>query len=100
MIEYDSSDHMNDMQCMLEIGSGKLLMGGHQDNLVTVDLETRHIEAIPIKESSCAILRHHPRFVCSGDTSGKVCIFTLIIAVNLRLEYFMTDFIILFCRFV
>lgn len=67
------SEHLQNMQCMTLTQKGTLLLGGHHSNLIEIDLETcDEISFIQVRESNCAILRNHPRFICSGDIRGKV----------------------------
>lgn len=48
-------------------------MGGHHKNLIELDLSTlEEINIFQISGDNCAILRKHPRFICSGDSTGKV----------------------------
>lgn len=63
---------MIDMQCMLQYGS-RLLMGGHQEKIVDFDL-TRGKESglIHVGEKGCAILRQHSKFICAGNTVGRI----------------------------
>ncbi|XP_034247710.1 PAN2-PAN3 deadenylation complex catalytic subunit PAN2 isoform X2 [Thrips palmi] len=67
------SENMVEMQCMLQTSPTSLLMGGHQDKLIQFDL-TQGIETglFDAGENGCAILRQHPRYLCSGDPSGRV----------------------------
>lgn len=52
---------------------GTLYMGGHHNNLIELDLSTlEEINIVQISGDNCAILRKHPRFICSGDINGKV----------------------------
>lgn len=52
---------------------GTLYMGGHHKNLIELDLNTlEEINIFQISGDNCAILRKHPRFICSGDSTGKV----------------------------
>ncbi|XP_071037665.1 PAN2-PAN3 deadenylation complex catalytic subunit PAN2 isoform X2 [Parasteatoda tepidariorum] len=70
-----SSELMQNMQCMVLTETGTLLMGGHHNNLIELDLNTiDEINVIQVDGDNCAILRKHARFICSGDISGKVCL--------------------------
>lgn len=58
---------------MVMTETGTLLMGGHHQNLIELDLNTiEEIQVVQVSGDNCAILRKHPRFICSGDISGKV----------------------------
>lgn len=68
-----SSDAMQEMQCMLLTSPTTLLVGGHQENVIEIDLtRIEEVKQIDVGPSGCAILRSHSRFICAGDTSGKV----------------------------
>ena len=69
-----SSETLQNMQCMVMSPQGTLYMGGHHNNLIELDLSTlEEINIFQVSGDNCAILRKHPRFICSGDISGKVC---------------------------
>lgn len=67
-----TSKNMIDMQCMLQYGS-RLLIGGHQEEIIDYDL-TRSQETglIHVGQNGCAILRQHSKFICAGNTAGRV----------------------------
>ncbi|XP_004924145.2 PAN2-PAN3 deadenylation complex catalytic subunit PAN2 isoform X1 [Bombyx mori] len=60
------SPNMTDMQCLYQVNSTKLLMGGHQDKLIDLDLNKMVETIIPIQEEGCAVLR-------SGGSSHVAC---------------------------
>ncbi|XP_059049747.1 PAN2-PAN3 deadenylation complex catalytic subunit PAN2 [Achroia grisella] len=60
------SNNMTDMQCLFQVNSTKLLMGGHQNKLIDIDLNKMSESVIPIQEESCAVLR-------SGGGSSVAC---------------------------
>ncbi|XP_055936356.1 PAN2-PAN3 deadenylation complex catalytic subunit PAN2-like [Argiope bruennichi] len=67
------SEQIQNMQCMVLTPTGTLLMGGHHKNLIELDLNTlEEINVVQVNSDNCAILRKHPRFICSGDINGKV----------------------------
>ncbi|XP_054716046.1 PAN2-PAN3 deadenylation complex catalytic subunit PAN2-like [Uloborus diversus] len=69
------SEQVQNMQCMVLTPTGTLLMGGHHKNLIELDLNTvEEINVVQVSGDNCAILRKHPRFICSGDISGKVAL--------------------------
>jgi len=54
--------------------SGLLLMAGHQEKMIELDIErVKHVRVTDISDSGCVVMRQHPRFVCLGDPNGKVC---------------------------
>ncbi|XP_075977787.1 PAN2-PAN3 deadenylation complex catalytic subunit PAN2 isoform X2 [Anticarsia gemmatalis] len=69
------SANMIDMQCLYQVSTTKLLMGGHQDKLIDLDL-TKMIETvIPIKEEGCAVLRSGGgSLVGCGSANGMVAL--------------------------
>lgn len=68
-----SSEHMQDMQCMVLMPSGNLLIGGHQPFMVEYDLNViEETGTIEVGNNGCVIIRRHPRFLCCGDASGKI----------------------------
>lgn len=68
-----SSESFEDLQCLVQNTATTILLGGHQPHLIEFDLlSAKEIRKIDIGEKGCAILRQHPRFVCSGDASGCV----------------------------
>ncbi|GFY60287.1 PAN2-PAN3 deadenylation complex catalytic subunit PAN2, partial [Trichonephila inaurata madagascariensis] len=67
------SEQVQNMQCMVLTPTGTLLMGGHHKNLIELDLNLmEEINVVQVNGDNCAILRKHPRFICSGDINGKV----------------------------
>jgi PAB-dependent poly(A)-specific ribonuclease subunit 2 len=81
---------MKDMQCMTLLPSGLLLMAGHQEKMIELDIErVKHVRVTDISESGCVVMRQHPRFVCLADPYGKVCNrFHSFIYINYILQYF------------
>ncbi|XP_055538321.1 PAN2-PAN3 deadenylation complex catalytic subunit PAN2 isoform X2 [Wyeomyia smithii] len=67
------SEKMVDMLCMIEYQPGRMLIGGHQSELIDFDLAT-YSEAgfVPAGQNGCAILRSHSRYLCEGDAYGKI----------------------------
>ncbi|XP_033339230.2 PAN2-PAN3 deadenylation complex catalytic subunit PAN2 isoform X1 [Megalopta genalis] len=67
------SANMTDMQCMLQVCSTRILMGGHQDEIIDFDLVTaKEIGGVMVEEGGCAMLRKHNRLICAGDPSGRI----------------------------
>jgi len=69
-----TSQHMSEMQCMLQIPQrpNQLLMGGIQEKLISLDIDkVKEIQVIDTG-GDCAVLRYNNRFVGCGETSGKI----------------------------
>lgn len=67
------SEKMVDMLCMIEHQPNRLLMGGHQSELIDFDLATyQEVGSVPGGQNGCAILRNHSRYLCEGDPFGKI----------------------------
>ena len=61
------------MQCMIQTGPTNILMGGHQREMVEFDFNTaQELRVVQVDDPGCAILRLSNRYICTGDTSGKV----------------------------
>lgn len=69
------SELLQNMQCMTMLqSSGLLLMGGHQEQMIELDLERmKQVRITSIAEGGCVVMRQHPKFICSGSVNGKVC---------------------------
>ena len=64
---------MSDMQCMMQTAPNVVLLGGHQPEVIELDLNTQQeIRQVKVSDIGCAILRPSQRYICAGDTSGKV----------------------------
>ncbi|XP_061511923.1 PAN2-PAN3 deadenylation complex catalytic subunit PAN2 isoform X2 [Anopheles gambiae] len=67
------SERMVDMVCMIEHAPARLLMGGHQSDLIELDLATgTELTSVVAGVNGCAILRRHSRYLCAGDAYGKI----------------------------
>ncbi|XP_055596073.1 PAN2-PAN3 deadenylation complex catalytic subunit PAN2-like [Uranotaenia lowii] len=67
------SDKMVDLLCMIEHQPNRMLMGGHQSELIDFDVATcTEMGSIQAGENGCAILRSHTRYLCEGDPFGKI----------------------------
>ncbi|XP_018561215.1 PAN2-PAN3 deadenylation complex catalytic subunit PAN2 [Anoplophora glabripennis] len=68
-----TSVNMNEMHCMLQLTSSRILLGGQQDKLIDYNLdlckETMLVEA---GEAGCVMLRPHSRFICAGNPLGHI----------------------------
>ncbi|XP_072179674.1 PAN2-PAN3 deadenylation complex catalytic subunit PAN2-like [Diadema setosum] len=72
VFECKSPDFQN-MQSMLVLSDTRLLLGGHQDRLVEVDLASgAQTVTHPTDKVGVAIMRPNQRFVCCGEPTGKV----------------------------
>uniref|UniRef100_A0A0L8I679 USP domain-containing protein n=1 Tax=Octopus bimaculoides TaxID=37653 RepID=A0A0L8I679_OCTBM len=69
-------EYMEDMQCILMTSPQTVLMGGHQTKVIELDLnklqKTREVDVV---EPGCAIFRASNKFICAGDTSGKLTLY-------------------------
>ena len=64
---------MRDMQCMTQLESGLLLMAGHQEKMIELDIErVKHVRVTDISDIGCVIMKQHPKFICLADPNGKV----------------------------
>lgn len=67
------SEKIVDMLCMIEYQPNRVLMGGHQRDLIDLDVATcTEVAFVPAGQQGSAILRSHPRFLCEGDAFGKI----------------------------
>ncbi|XP_065561129.1 PAN2-PAN3 deadenylation complex catalytic subunit PAN2-like [Artemia franciscana] len=67
------SDLITDLQTVLATGPAAVLLGGHQENILEVDLNNQRIVRIVNDTTSgCGILRRHSRFICCGGFDGKI----------------------------
>ncbi|XP_053609702.1 PAN2-PAN3 deadenylation complex catalytic subunit PAN2 isoform X2 [Plodia interpunctella] len=69
------SQNMTDMQCLYQVSPTKLMMGGHQEKLIDLDL-TKMIETVlPIQAEGCAVLRSGGgTLVACGSANGTVAL--------------------------
>ncbi|XP_016839148.1 PAN2-PAN3 deadenylation complex catalytic subunit PAN2 [Nasonia vitripennis] len=68
-----TSANMVDMQCLLCYSSTSLLMGGHQEKMIDLDLNTiKEKRSIEIGENGCAMLKQHNRYICAGNAFGRI----------------------------
>lgn len=64
---------MQEMQCMIMTSPTSVLLGGHQTAVIELDIEgMREIRQVDVPEPGCAIFRSSNKYICAGDTSGKV----------------------------
>ncbi|XP_073956897.1 PAN2-PAN3 deadenylation complex catalytic subunit PAN2 isoform X2 [Choristoneura fumiferana] len=69
------SRNMTDMQCLHQVGPTKLMIGGHQDTLIDLDLTKMVETVIPIPEEGCAVLRSGGgSLVACGSAGGSVAL--------------------------
>ncbi|XP_053669527.1 PAN2-PAN3 deadenylation complex catalytic subunit PAN2 isoform X2 [Anopheles marshallii] len=79
------SERMVDMVCMIEHAPARLLMGGHQSDLIELDIATvAELTSVVAGVNGCAILRRHSRYLCAGDAYGKI---TLLDPNSLAIEH-------------
>lgn len=65
------SKNLNDALCMFPVTPGRLLVAGHQQHIIDLDLETLTEQQL-VDSSGCAIIRHHSRFICCGNVNGTI----------------------------
>ncbi|XP_062586569.1 PAN2-PAN3 deadenylation complex catalytic subunit PAN2-like [Saccostrea cucullata] len=67
---------MHNMQCMMMTGPSTVIIGGHQTKVIEIEVEHKEvIREVDIPEPGCAILRGTNKYICAGDTAGKVTLF-------------------------
>lgn len=67
------SANLSNMLCMHQLSAHRLVMGGHQDSLVELDLNTvQEVQLASTGQAGCAVLRSHSRYLCAGDAYGKI----------------------------
>ncbi|KAG5680909.1 hypothetical protein PVAND_010387 [Polypedilum vanderplanki] len=69
------SKNLTDALCMFALSPTRLLIAGHQPNLIDFDLTTMTEQAIiDVGEHGCAIIKKydHSRFLCCGDVNGFI----------------------------
>ncbi|XP_048246742.1 PAN2-PAN3 deadenylation complex catalytic subunit Pan2-like isoform X1 [Haliotis rufescens] len=76
IMNYIGDGNLQDMQCMMATGPHSVLMGGHQTKVIEVDLNKGiEVNQFEVKEPGCAIFRHSSKYICAGDTSGRVTLY-------------------------
>jgi PAB-dependent poly(A)-specific ribonuclease subunit 2 len=65
------SKNLSDALCMFSLSPSRMLIAGHQQYLIDLDLETLTEQQL-VDSSGCAIIRHHSRFLCCGDVNGVI----------------------------
>jgi len=74
-----TSDLLQKMTCMTALPSGLILMAGCQNQMIEFDLERiKQVRITEVGENGCILVRQHPKFVCCGDSTGKVKKFLLV----------------------
>ncbi|EFA09006.2 PAN2-PAN3 deadenylation complex catalytic subunit PAN2 [Tribolium castaneum] len=68
-----TSANMYEMQCMLQVGATRLLMGGHHGKLIDFNIDLcKEMQVVDVGEPGCVMLRPHSRFVCAGNPLGRI----------------------------
>lgn len=68
--------NMQNMQCMMMTGPSSVIIGGHQTKVIELEVEHKEvIREVDIPEPGCAILRGTNKYICAGDTAGKITLF-------------------------
>jgi PAB-dependent poly(A)-specific ribonuclease subunit 2 len=65
------SKNLNDALCMSQLSPSRMLLAGHQQHIIDLDLETLTEQQL-VDSSGCAIIRHHSRFLCCGNVNGCI----------------------------
>lgn len=65
------SKNLYDALCMFPLSNRRLLIAGHQDYMIDLDLETLAEQQL-VEAKGCAIIKHHSRFLCFGDVDGNI----------------------------
>lgn len=65
------SKNLNDALCMFSLAPTRVLLAGHQQHIIDLDLETLTEQQL-VDCSGCAIIRHHSRFLCCGNVNGCI----------------------------
>ncbi|XP_049873516.1 PAN2-PAN3 deadenylation complex catalytic subunit PAN2 isoform X2 [Pectinophora gossypiella] len=67
------SSNMTDMQCLYQVSPTKLVMGGHQEKLLELDLNKMAETVIARQEEGCAVVRSGGgSLVACGGAGGRV----------------------------
>ncbi|XP_063707749.1 PAN2-PAN3 deadenylation complex catalytic subunit PAN2-like [Culicoides brevitarsis] len=67
------SKNMLSTLCMLSTNHDRLLIGGHQEQLIEFDLNTfTETSSISLGIDGCAVLRSHSRYLCCGNAFGQI----------------------------
>ncbi|KAL5006808.1 hypothetical protein ScPMuIL_015614 [Solemya velum] len=75
LFDFNGPD-MHDMQCAVLNSPTSVIIGGHQTKVLELDLNKVELKnSFEVPEPGCAIFRHSSKFICAGDTSGKVTLF-------------------------
>lgn len=65
------SKNLNDALTMSQLSPTRMLIAGHQQHIIDLDLETLQEQQL-VDSSGCAIIRQHPRFLCCGNVDGCI----------------------------
>lgn len=65
------SKNLNDALCMFQLSPSRLLIAGHQQHIIDLDLETLTEQQL-VDSSGCAIIRQNSRFLCCGNVNGCI----------------------------
>ncbi|KAK3103914.1 hypothetical protein FSP39_022867 [Pinctada imbricata] len=67
---------MHNMQCMMRTSPSSVIVGGHQTKVIELDMEKQEeIRSVDVAEPGVAIFRHTSKYICAGDTAGKVTLY-------------------------
>ncbi|KAL8618043.1 hypothetical protein ACOMHN_021763 [Nucella lapillus] len=75
LVVEDSSDLQN-MECMTQTASDKVLLGGQQNKLLEINVQRGQIiNKYEVEEPECVIFRHSGKYLCGGHSAGKVTLY-------------------------
>ncbi|KAK0057343.1 PAB-dependent poly(A)-specific ribonuclease subunit PAN2 [Biomphalaria pfeifferi] len=67
---------LHDMTCMMMRGDTSVLIAGHHKQVLEVDIIQNCLSNVfEVKDSGIAIFRGTDRYVCGGDSTGKVTVY-------------------------
>ncbi|KAH9513218.1 poly(A)-specific ribonuclease [Bulinus truncatus] len=68
--------HLHDMNCMMMRGDTSVLIAGHHKQVLEVDIIQNCLSNVyEVKDSGIAIFRSTDRYICGGDSTGKVTVY-------------------------
>ncbi|CAL1534072.1 unnamed protein product [Lymnaea stagnalis] len=69
-------EHLHDMTCMMMRGDTSVLIAGHHKQVLEVDIiQNRLSNVYEVKDAGIAIFRSTDRYICGGDSVGKVTVY-------------------------
>lgn len=69
----EDSSTLHNLLCMTQTGPDTVLLGGQQNKLIEFNTQRGQIvNKYEIEEAGCTIFRHSGKYLCGGDTAGRV----------------------------